>query len=359
MARHDRIERLQETMQDTDLDALWVHPAQDFRYLTGLAPIAMERLFGLVIPASGHTRLVVPLLSAEECSEIEGCEFFTWTDEQGPREAGVAALDGFSSLGMSAGTPLWAYETVRSAAPRLEVSVEPSLVSALRVVKDEDELTLMRAASKKTDGIADWIETLEPAGKTEAQVASQVVRRILELGMTPHTGAIVSTGANAAMPHYAGGDVEIASDAPLLVDFGGAVEGYWSDITRMYLPAETDDEVSAAYDVVVEASQAAFQKAGPGVTCGEVDAAARSVIANAGLGDRFIHRTGHGLGLEEHEAPFIRAGDRTELKPGNVFTIEPGVYLSGRFGLRFENVVVVSEQGVESLNESPVHHRLE
>jgi Xaa-Pro aminopeptidase len=217
----------------------------------------------------------------------------------------------------------------------------------------------MRAASKKTDGIADWIETLEPAGKTEAQVASQVVRRILELGMTPHTGAIVSTGANAAMPHYAGGDVEIASDAPLLVDFGGAVEGYWSDITRMYLPAETDDEVSAAYDVVVEASQAAFRKAGPGVTCGEVDAAARSVIANAGLGDRFIHRTGHGLGLEEHEAPFIRAGDRTELKPGNVFTIEPGVYLSGRFGLRFENVVVVSEQGVESLNESPVHHRLE
>jgi Xaa-Pro dipeptidase len=160
------------------------------------------------------------------------------------------------------------------------------------------------------------------------------------------------------MPHYSGGPVSIEKNSPLLADFGGGVGGYLSDITRVYLPREADDELKRAYEVVVQANEAAFGKAGPGVTCEEVDRAARSVIENAGLDEYFIHRTGHGLGLEEHEAPYIRAGDKTELRPGHVFTIEPGVYVSGRFGLRYENVVAVTERGVESLNESPAYHWL-
>lgn len=354
----ERVLRLQGRLQEAPLDAIWIHPAEDFRYLTGLAPISMERLFGLIVPASGKTRLVVPLLSAEECSGVKDCELFTWTDESGPDKAAAAALAGVGSLGLSPSTPLWAYEAVRASSPGIDTRLESSLVSGLRATKDTDEVELLRSASKETDGIADWVSTLDLCGLTESQLVSRLVQRFLQIGMTPSPEPIVSTGPNASMPHYAGGDVPIAHDRPLLLDFGGSVEGYWSDITRMYLPEPLDEEIRRAYETVVEAHQAAFEIAGPGVSCGEVDAAARGVIERAGLGDRFIHRTGHGLGLEMHEVPFITPGDTTELRPGHVFTIEPGVYVSGRFGLRYENVVVVDEEGVESLNESPVYHRL-
>ena len=358
MSYHTRVKRLQDAVGQAGLDAIWVHPAEDFRYLTGLDPIAMERLLGLVVPASGGIKLVVPLLSAEECSEIEDCELFTWEDEEGPARAAAAALRDVTNLGMSAVTPLWAYDAVGSAAPGVKLSTEPSLVANLREIKDASEIELLRESSKNADEIADWIPTLDLYEMTEAQLAGRIISRILSMGMSADIGAIVSSGANAAMPHYSGGSVAIKQHEPLLTDFGGGVGGYMSDITRVHLPRDCDDEVKRAYEVVVEANEAAFDKAAPGVTCEEVDGAARSIIEQAGLGEYFIHRTGHGLGLEEHEMPYIRSGNKTELKPGHVFTIEPGVYVTGRFGLRYENVVVVTERGVESLNESPAYHWL-
>lgn len=353
-----RIRRLRRAIDRSSLDGLWIHPGVDFRYLTGLNPIALERLLGLIVPASGPLRLVVPALSAEECSVIDDCEAFTWSDEQGPERATAAALQGIKVLGCPRDMPLWAHEAVRRAAPEVTTRLESSLVGALRAVKDADEIEALRTASKETDGVAGWVSTLDLEGVTESRLASRLVMRFLELGMTPSPEPIVATGANASMPHYTGGDIPIDPDAPLLLDFGGAVDGYWSDITRVYFPERSNDEVRRAYDVVVEAHEAAFGAAGPGVPCEAVDAAARRVIEAAGHGERFIHRTGHGLGLEIHEPPFIRAGESTELRQGHVFTIEPGIYVEGSFGLRYENVVVVTADGVESLNAAPALHRL-
>ena len=354
----ERVHLLQERIAEGPFDAVWVHPGQDFRYLTGLAPISLERLFGFVVPPRGAARLVVPLLSAEECSAIEKCELFTWTDDEGPAAAVGGSLEGIASLGVSASMPLWALKSIRDAVPGIEAAIEDSYVAALREGKDEGEIDALRTASKATDGVVDWVGTLDLYDLTELELASQIMQRFLQLGMEPGPEPIVSTGANAAMPHYTGGQVRISAADPLLLDIGGRVDGYWSDITRVYFPEPLDDDIRRAYDAVVEAHVAACEAAGPGVPCQEVDRAARAVIERAGLGDGFIHRTGHGLGLEVHEPPYLRAGNRSPLEAGHVVTIEPGVYEVGRFGVRYENVVVVTEDGVDSLNESPHLHRL-
>jgi Xaa-Pro aminopeptidase len=180
--------------------------------------------------------------------------------------------------------------------------------------------------------------------------------RYLELGYQPTPAPLVASGANASMPHYSGEETPIRRDAPLLLDIGCAVEGYWSDITRVYFPSGLDPEIEKAYEIVCAANDAAFARVEPGVPCQEVDRAARTVIAEAGYGEQFVHRTGHGLGLEMHEAPYIRDGNAQPLEIGHVFSIEPGIYVSGRFGVRYENIVVLSEAGPVSVNDSPRVH---
>ena len=350
----ERIDRFLEAMQERSVEHLWIEPSVGFRYLTGIEALSFERLAGLLVSADGELRLLVPLLLREEFDALaDRAEQFVWDDGEGPTAATIKALTGVDSIYVQRTLPVWAFEALRSAAGRLDLTIDPGLLSDLREKKDADELDLLRASSRVTDEVVEWIGTLDFSGVTERQLAGRIRARYLELGYEPAEWALVASGTNASMPHYAGGDVSISSSAPLLTDFGGTVGGYWSDITRVHFPRSVDPEITEAYEVVCSAAAAAFDAATAGTRCMDVDRAARSVIEDAGYGEYFVHRTGHGVGLEVHESPYITSTNEQVLEPGHVFTIEPGVYLPGKWGLRYENVVHVGPHGPESLNKSP------
>jgi Xaa-Pro aminopeptidase len=216
----------------------------------------------------------------------------------------------------------------------------------------------MRAAAREADAAIDWIGGLELAGRSERALALALQARFLERGVDPYGGYVIATGANAALPHHVTGDTPIAPDAPLLADLGCTVSGYYSDITRVLLPAAPEAEVIEAYEVVCAAHDAVVAGLEPGLPCAEADRLARDVIDAAGYGERFLHRTGHGVGLEIHEEPYLRAGNHDRLQVGDVFSVEPGIYVPGRFGLRHENLVHLRSDGPELLNASPRTHTL-
>lgn len=355
----DRLARLTSAMQERSIDHLWVEPSVGFRYLTGIEALSFERLTGLLVGNEGELKLLVPLLLRDEFAGLaEQAEQCVWDDSDGPDEAATKVLAGVKTIHVQGSLPMSAWDSVSRAAPSLEVELDPGVLSGLREKKDATELEHLRRSSEVTDEVVEWIASLDLNGVTERQLAGRIRARYLELGYEPGEWALVATGANAAMPHYSGGDVPISASEPLLTDFGGTVEGYWSDITRVHFPRDADAEVLEVHELVCSAASAAFDKAGVGVPCRDVDRAAREVIEDAGYGEYFIHRTGHGLGLEVHEAPYITGANEQLLEAGHVFTIEPGVYLPGRWGLRYENVVHVGEDGPESLNKSPRVHYL-
>jgi Xaa-Pro aminopeptidase len=246
---------------------------------------------------------------------------------------------------------------LRSVKPEMDVELDPGALSALRERKEAHEIELIERSGVVTDEMVEWIGTVDLDAVTERRLGGMIQARYLELGYQPIPDPLVASGANASMPHYSGEDSPIRPDVPLLLDFGCAVEGYWSDITRLYFPRNLDAEVQKAFDIVCDAYDSAFARVEPGIPCEEVDRAARKVITDAGYGEQFVHRTGHGIGLEMHEAPYIRDGNDQALEIGHVFSIEPGIYLSGRFGVRYENIVVLTEDGPVSVNDSPRVHR--
>lgn len=356
--REQRLNRLVESMTAAGVDHLWVEPSVGFVYLTGIEALSFERLAGLLVAKTGELRLLVPLMLREEFQAlVNRAEIFVWDDGEGPEEAAGKILAGVDSLHVQGSLPVWAFEVLRTAGDGPRMAIDPGTLTELRAIKDEAEIALLRRSSSVSDEVMTWISTVDVAGLSEIELAGRIRARYLELGYEPANWALVASGANAAMPHYAGGDVPIATTEPLLTDFGGTVEGYWSDITRVHFPAREDERVMEAYEVVCAAAAAAFEKVAVGVPCMDVDRAARAVIEEAGYGEYFIHRTGHGLGLEVHEAPYITPTNEQLLEAGHVFTIEPGIYLAGEWGLRYENTIYLSETGPESLNKSPrVHH---
>jgi len=223
----------------------------------------------------------------------------------------------------------------------------------LRIVKDAAEIAALRAAAHAVDEIAGAMREQTFAGRREIEVHRELVERMLELGHERANFAIVASGPNGASPHHEPADRVIGAGDVVLCDFGGAMHGYCSDITRMFVVGEPGPGVRDAYAVLVEAQERAVQAATVGTPCEAVDAAARKVIADAGFGDRFVHRTGHGIGVEAHEDPYLVAGNDQPLAPGHTFSVEPGIYLPGRFGLRLEDIVVATPDGPERLNEAP------
>jgi Xaa-Pro aminopeptidase len=203
------------------------------------------------------------------------------------------------------------------------------------------------------DAIATSMRDRPFAGRREIDVHRELVERMLELGHERANFAIVAAGANAASPHHDPGERRIDHGDVVLCDFGGTMDGYCSDITRMFVVGTPPSEVSDAYAVLREAQEAGVQAATVGARCADVDAAARRVIADAGYGDYFVHRTGHGIGTEAHEDPYIVAGNHAVLTPGHAFSVEPGIYVPGRYGLRLEDIVVATTGGPERLNDAP------
>ena len=348
--RLDRLERLRAAMGSQGVDHLWIEPSVGFRYLTSTELMSIERLAGLLVPREGDLRVLAPDMHVEELQPL-GMEIVSWSDSAGPEAAATAILSGVGTLHIQGSLPAWAWDALATAVPTATIRLDPGALASLREIKDEDEVESLRRSGVLADAMVEWIATLDLAEVTELQLAGRIQARFLEEGARPWE-PLVATGANAAMPHYLEAGSKIDLQVPLLCDLGASLDGYWSDITRVFFPAEIDRQVADAYETVCAAYDAALATVADGVPCAEVDRAARVVIEEAGLGEAFIHRTGHGLGLDLHEPPYLTAANETPLRTGNVFSIEPGVYLPNRFGLRFENIVYLGPDGPVELNRA-------
>ncbi|MDQ4094882.1 MAG: Xaa-Pro peptidase family protein [Actinomycetota bacterium] len=355
----DRLQRLLDLMRRERIARLWVEPSVDFFYLTGIETISLERLTGLLVAGSGELRLVVPDLLVDDFAGLaDRAELTTWSDAEGPRRAVGHVLRDVDLLHVQGSLPMWSYKALREARGAVDIHVDPGFIGSLRQVKSTEEINALRDSARAADEVMRWVAEQEVGGVGERILAGRIKARYLEAGHDPGGATLVASGPHSAAPHHIGDDTPIDTTQPLLTDFGGRVAGYWSDTTRVHFPAERATDLEEAWDVVCAAYDAAFAAARVGTPCREVDRAAREVIDEAGYGDRFIHRTGHGIGLDLHEPPYITATNELLLEVGHAFTIEPGIYLTGKWGLRHENVVVLTEDGPEALNASPRMHEL-
>jgi Xaa-Pro aminopeptidase len=241
---------------------------------------------------------------------------------------------------------------LQAALPDVAFRRAVDVTGPLRVVKDAAEIDALRAAARVVDDVAAAMRARPFAGRTELDVHRELVERMLEGGHERANFAIVAAGANAASPHHDPSDRVIVPGDVVLCDFGGTMHGYCSDITRMFVVGRPDPEVRDVYAVLLEAQETGVQAAEVGARCEDVDAAARRVITEAGYGEYFVHRTGHGIGTEAHEDPYVVAGNTAPLVAGHAFSVEPGIYLPGRFGLRLEDIVVATDAGPERLNHA-------
>jgi Xaa-Pro aminopeptidase len=351
----DRIARARRRMEELGVDVLLLSVGADLPYFTGYTAMPLERLTMLVLPGDGEATLVVPALEAPRVAERP--EAFTtrpWTETEDP-VAIVADLAGAGAGRAAVGDRTWATFLLglQEALPQTAFLPASRVTGPLRALKDAAEIDALRAAARVVDAVAVAMRERPFAGRTEADISRELVDRMLAGGHERANFAIVASGPNAASPHHEPGDRVVEPGDSVVCDFGGTMAGYCSDITRTFVVGQPGGELADLYEVLFRAQEEAVRTARVGVSCEAVDAAARTVIGAAGYGDYFIHRTGHGIGLEEHEDPYLVSGNATPLAPGHAFSVEPGIYLPGRCGARIEDIVVATEAGPERLNEAP------
>ncbi|TVT50575.1 aminopeptidase P family protein [Amycolatopsis rhizosphaerae] len=355
-----RLDRARKAAAGAETDALLIAPGSDLRYLLGESGGSFERLTTLVVPAGeGSPALVVPKLEAPGYAHVPagelGIEIVTWVDGEDPYQMVAARLEKPGRVAVSDNTAALHVLAFRAALGAAEQTLAGPVVRELRMRKDAAEVEALRRAGAAIDRVhARMGEWLRP-GRTEAEVAADIEAAILAEGHTRADFVIVGSGPNGASPHHDVSGRVIERGDVVVIDIGGPVaEGYNSDSTRTYAVGEPrDGDVAETYEVLRRAQRAAVEAVRPGVTAEAVDAAARDLITAAGFGEFFIHRTGHGIGLDVHEDPYIVAGNALPLEPGMAFSVEPGIYLPGRWGARIEDIVVVTEDGAESLNTRP------
>jgi Xaa-Pro dipeptidase len=354
-----RLDRARAAAANAGVDALLMAPGSDLRYLIGAGGSSFERLTCLVVPAEAPPVLVVPKLEAPGYDAVPtaelGVELATWVDAEDPY-ALVASLLGSVSR-VAVGDVMVALHVLglRGALPDVEQVLAGPIVRELRMRKDAEEIAGLRRAGAAIDRVHARMGEFLRVGRTEAEVGADIAAAIVEEGHALAEFVIVGSGPNGASPHHSLSDRVVEAGDVVVVDIGGPVaEGYNSDSTRTYVMGEPRDaDVAATYAVLQAAQRAAVDAVRPGVAAQDIDAAARAVIADAGFGEFFIHRTGHGIGLDVHEHPYIVSGNDIALEPGMAFSVEPGIYQPGRWGARIEDIVVVTDDGVESLNNQP------
>ncbi|WP_037671673.1 aminopeptidase P family protein [Streptomyces griseus] len=351
-----RMGRAARAAADAGLAGLLVAPGPDLVWLTGYTPTAVtERLTLLVLAPGQDPVLVVPALEAPDAAQAPGVAALAlhdWTDGKDPYAATAALLDGAGRFGISDNA--WAMHLLglQNALPGTSYTSLTDALPMLRAVKDAAELDLMAAAGAAADATFEEIREVPFAGRRESEVAADLSRLLREHGHEVVDFTIVASGPNGANPHHEVGDRVIERGDMVVLDFGGLKDGYGSDTSRTVHVGEPTDEERRVHDLVREAQEAGFRAVRPGVPCQEVDRAARAVIADAGYGTYFIHRTGHGIGVTTHEPPYMIEGEELPLVPGMCFSVEPGVYLPGRFGVRIEDIVTVTEDGGRRLNDT-------
>ncbi|MHB1613877.1 MAG: M24 family metallopeptidase [Actinomycetes bacterium] len=355
-----RLAIAQSRCAQAGLDALLVTPGPDLRYLTGYEATPLERLTCLVLPREADPVLVVPELEAPaaRAAPVGGwpVEVRTWQETEDPYTL-VASLVPADAGRVGLDDRMWAAKAMglRHAMPGVAQELAGPVLHPMRMHKTPAEIAELARAAEAIDRVhAQMSQWLRP-GRTERQVGHDIAEAILAQGHVRVDFVIVGSGPNGASPHHELSDRVIAPGDPVVVDIGGTtLGGYASDCTRTYVAgAGAPAEFRALYRVLLQAQRAACELAGPGVTAEQVDAAARSVITQAGYGAFFVHRTGHGIGLETHEEPYIVAGSHRVLAPGMAFSVEPGIYLPGRYGARIEDILVVTGTGAERLNVRP------
>lgn len=359
-ANHDylgRLARVGRAAGDAGVDAILVTPGPDLRYLIGYDAVPLERLTCLVLPAVGDPVLVVPGLEelAAQASPAGaiGIEVRTWGETEDPF-ALVASLAPRART-IAVDDHMWAEKVLRlrAAMPEAEQVLAGPMIASLRMRKDEHEVQALRQAGQAIDRVHAQVPGLLRPGRTEREVGRQIAELIMEVGHQRVDFVIVASGPNGASPHHELSDRVLEAGDVVVVDIGGTMpSGYCSDSTRMYALGEPAAEFAEWYAALLEAQQSAVRAVRPGLTCAELDAVARDRLAEAGIAELFIHRTGHGIGLQTHEEPYIVVGNGTALEPGMAFSIEPGFYARGRFGARIEDIVVCTDSGAESMNHA-------
>ena len=348
-----RVERVRSSMVERGVDALLLSLGADLPWLTGYHAMPLERLTMLVLPADGDVTMVVPRLEAARVEEhADVFSLRPWGETEDPI-AIVADLVG-SRRNLAVSDRTWATFVLRlqGALPSATWQAASTVTSPLRARKDEAEIDALRRAAAAADRVAAALlgGDIPLIGRTEADVSSELGRRLKAEEHEQVNFAIVGSGPNAASPHHHPGSRVIGAGEAVVCDFGGTLDGYCSDITRTVFTGEPPSEFRTLYDVLQAAQSAAVAAARVGTPCEDVDAAARDIITAAGFGEHFIHRTGHGIGIEEHEDPYLVSGNDEPLAAGHAFSIEPGIYLEGRFGARIEDIVVATDGGPDALN---------
>ncbi|WP_040496217.1 M24 family metallopeptidase [Ilumatobacter nonamiensis] len=351
----DRVHRVRSAMVDRDVDAVLISVGHDLPYLTGYTAMPLERLTMLVVPRDGEASLLIPELEAARVTEQPGVfDLVPWGETDDPVE--IAAGLARAPQRVAIGDQMWARFLVELLPhlPGVEYTRAVDVVGALRRTKDQAEIDALAAAGAAVDLIAGELQRGEIplVGRTEAEVSAHLGRRIVEEGHQKVNFAIVAAGENAASPHHHAGDRVIRENEIVLCDFGGTMNGYCSDTTRCVVTGEIPADIAEAYAVLHEAQAAGVAAATVGTPCEDVDRVTRKVIAEAGYGEFFIHRTGHGIGLEEHEDPYIVEGNDLPLAAGHAFSVEPGIYVPGKWGMRLEDIAVATDDGPLRLNNS-------
>ena len=342
-------------MAEQRVDALLLSVGPDLPWLTGYQAMPLERLTMLVVRRDGDALMVVPRLEAARVAEQPGVfSLQTWNETDDPIERVARLARGASHIAI--GDHTWSRFLVDllPVMPATTWRRGVEVTGPLRMAKEPVEIERLVAAGAAADRVAAQLHGGEIAlvGRTEADVSADISARLIAEGHDKVNFAIVAAGENAASPHHHASSRVIRHGEVVLCDFGGTMAGYCSDITRCVSLGEPSSEVAAAY-AVLHAAQAAGVKAGiVGTPCEDVDAASRRVIADAGYGEFFIHRTGHGIGMEEHEDPYIVSGNATPLAAGHAYSVEPGIYVPGKFGMRLEDIVVASVDGPVPLNHA-------
>jgi Xaa-Pro aminopeptidase len=339
-------------MAAAGVDALLLSVGADLPYFTGYEAMPLERLTMLVLDRDGHATLVVPELEAPRVPDLGACALRPWSETSDPI-AVVAGLVGRGRV-LAVGDQTWSRFTLalQAAMPDASWRTAQAVIGPLRAVKDAAEVDALRAAAHAVDAVAAEMRTRPFGGRREIDVSRELVERMLEHGHDRPNFAIVGSGPNGASPHHDAGTRVIGDGDVVVCDFGGTMAGYCSDITRMFVVGEPAAEVADTYAALAAAQELAVRAATVGTSCEDVDATARRALATDGLADAFIHRIGHGIGLDAHEDPYLVAGNAAPLAPGHAFSIEPGVYFPGRFGMRLEDIVVAAADGPDRLNRA-------
>lgn len=352
-----RMREIQKVLKDQDTDYLVLAPSANMYYLTGLKTVADERFQAVVVSQEGMPLLVLPEMYKEIASFGNGTNWkpLTWTDGENPADL-ISYEVPAKQVKVAVDDRMWTshFLAVRNAFGTAEFFPASQIMKQVRVYKDETEIDLLRSSGALIDRVMEEVMKQIKPGIREKELAAFVDGQIKRKGAEDISfKPIVAFGPNGSSPHHVSGEQSLKQGDFVIVDIGAVLQGYCSDITRTFCLGKATPEMKKVYHAVQAANEAGFKAAVRGTACEKVDQAAREAITQAGYGSYFIHRTGHGIGLDNHEEPYIVAGNASPLEVGMAFSVEPGIYLPGKFGVRIEDIVAITAEGTVRFNNFP------